>query len=176
VRKWLRQNSALFRFVKFAHKQLRRPSEEIVNTEAPGFPYEYMVFTPPKDEWVDAWAATETALKRLKADVGDAKIYAFWVPDTLEVADDPVLLIRDAFNSELPQGFNAQMPHDLFEGVAANTGIQTIDLMSAFLAYKDTNDLGYPYFARTCENHWSPLGHDLAAQTVAAFLTTHGLQ
>lgn len=166
LRKWLRQHSALFRLIKFAYGALNS-SSTATEGGATLLPPEFTVYTEPTGTWADAWDETEKALVRLAASVQPAKLFVFWIPDTVELAPDPAALIREQFNSDPPEGFNVDLPHDRLEAIAARNGVPTIDLRSAFLAYRDTNALGYPYFARTCENHWSPLGHSIAAQAVA---------
>lgn len=169
VRKWLRQHSATFRLLKFAYSTLNRAAPSDLQV-APSLPPEFTVYTEPAGVWNDAWKETEKALVRLQQDTTGKQLYVFWIPDTVEVATDPAALIREQLKVEPPTGFNVNLPNDKLEIIAASHGINTINLRSAFLAYRDAHSLEYPYFARTCENHWSPLGHSVAADAVAEVL------
>ena len=66
-------------------------------------------------------------------------------------------------------------PHRRFRALAERQGIRAIDLLQEFLAYRDRFAMDYPFFFYSCDGHWNPIGHFVAAAAVARYLDEAGL-
>src|SRR5262249_3243040 len=125
----------------------------------------------PDDRWREAWDATEAAFVKLNDEVA---------------ADHAKLVIVDiAAPEQVDPGTARQIQrlpdHDLFypssrvEKLAKAHGIAYFPLYPDFVRYRDEKKLRWPYFSFTCNDHWSPLGHQVAAESLANYLKTSAL-
>ena len=125
----------------------------------------------PDDRWREAWDVTEDAFVKLNQEV---------------TADDAKLVIVDIASPEQVDPGTAQQiqrlpDHDIFypssrlKKFAKAQGIAYFSLYPDFVRYRDDNKLRRPYFSFRCNDHWSPLGHEVAAQSLANYLKTSGL-
>ncbi len=173
LRRWLREESALFRLMKRSYGTLRAAFDHRADTVAQtGLPFFYAVFAPPTTaEWKRAWQETEKALVRLRDHAGkNTKVYVMVVPDPLQISDDPASLVRREFKVDPPADFNPRYVRDRVHAFAARNGIGVIDLLTPMIEYRDEHALAYPYFSYTCDAHWSALGHRIAAEIAARAL------
>lgn len=182
VRKWLRIHSALFRLVKTTEGQLRRMIARpapIDRDAPPTLPPSFGVYGAPQDDdWKRAWRETETALMRLTKRVQDdgATLFVFSIPEVLQLAPDARSLVRSEYATDTPPGFNPRYPHDQLQQIARRHGIKVIDLLPAFLKARDDRKLSFPYFSFSCDGHWNPEGHRLAAETIAPIIESTMLE
>jgi hypothetical protein len=116
-------------------------------------------------------------LRTLKDEVeGDgARLALVAVPEHFTTSREWQSEMMFGAGSAVPDDFDPALPTRRLAAVAGRIGVPLLDLRPAFLAYRDANDLSYPYFSFACDGHWNPLTHYLAGHAAAAFLAQHGL-
>ena len=57
-----------------------------------------------------------------------------------------------------------------FMQIVNELGIEFIPLAPVFIDYQREHNLPDPYFSYSCDGHWNPLGHDLAASAIGSYL------
>jgi hypothetical protein len=128
-------------------------------------------------DWEDAWRITEDALKTLKDEVeaDGARLALVAIPEHFTTSREWRHEMMFGAASAVPDDFDPALPSRRLAAVAKRIGVPLLDLRPAMLAYRDANDLSYPYFSYTCDGHWNPLTHYLASHATAAFLAQQGL-
>ena len=125
----------------------------------------------PDPEMAAAWRVTEEALRRLRdavqADGAELLVVQLAEPAQL----DPAQAERIA---AVP-GHDVLAPNRRLAEITGRLGVDYLSLYEPFVAYRDAHDLGPPYFALTCDRHWSALGHRVAAEAIAEHLERSGL-
>lgn len=167
LRKWLRNNSTLFRLAKTAFGQLSGMiSRPQVSTTVSSYPVAYLSYVPPTDsDWQRAWNTTEQTVLALKREIEpDRRFFLMLIPDIVEVAPDPAALVRKNYGVDPPPGFDVNYPRLRLTGFAEKNGIKVIDPQPELISYRKTHDLQFPYFSFTCDGHLSPLGLKLLAE------------
>jgi hypothetical protein len=128
-------------------------------------------------DWEEAWRITEDALKTLKDEVeaDGARLALVAIPEHFTTSREWRHEMMFGAASAVPEDFDPALPSRRLAAVAKRIGVPLLDLRPALLAYRDANDLSYPYFSYTCDGHWNPLTHYLAGHATAAFLAQQGL-
>jgi lysophospholipase L1-like esterase len=143
-----------------------------------GVPLQFGVFgdPPPDVDWRDAWLITEKVLTRLAAAVArDGSAFILLVdPDPYRI--DPSW--RHRFEMEfgtLPASFRADHIDRRLTAIAARNNISFDVLAPYFDRYRDAHGLQWPYFQLPCDQHYSALGHKVAAEAIVDALARHRL-
>jgi hypothetical protein len=125
----------------------------------------------PNDRWRESWEATEAAFVKLNEEVtaDHAKLLIVNLPAPEQV--DP----RTASRIQALPDHDLFYPNTRMENLARMHGIAYFAPYADFVHYRDAKKLRSPYFSFTCNDHWSPLGHEVAAESLAAFLKDSGL-
>lgn len=122
---------------------------------------------PPDEEWSQAWLITEKVLKKMQdtVEADGAKFVVIKAPSFSEVQLD----FRERLEKEvgtIPPNFNAFVMQPRLQAIADRQHV-AIDFMAPYMkAYEEAHHLTYPYFSMTCDTHWSPMGHVVAAETI----------
>ncbi|HEX2621732.1 MAG TPA: GDSL-type esterase/lipase family protein [Phototrophicaceae bacterium] len=138
-------------------------------------------------------AEFQTALERIKSDAGDACVGLVYAPSKEHIyfqysdPDGNRKFVLENARTLIPGtdgwlGFTGlrtvnwkriekriDNEHSVIQEVAAAAGLQFIDLLPAMQDAATTGDLAYyPY-----DSHWSRRGHQIAGETVAAYIQAH---
>lgn len=137
----------------------------------------HLYLNRPSPDWAEAWRITEDALKTLKGEVeaDGARLALVAVPEHFTTSREWRSEMMFGAASAVPDDFDPALPSRRLAAVAKRIGVPLLDLRPALLAYRDANDLSYPYFSFTCDGHWNPLTHYLAGHATAAFLAQQGM-
>ncbi|MBF0355133.1 MAG: SGNH/GDSL hydrolase family protein [Alphaproteobacteria bacterium] len=163
---YLRRHLALYSFMHDA----RMIFEGFVSAKTP---IRWNLYANPLDpQWESAWAETEIALDLLSNEIGatGSKLFLVAIPEHLAVADNPERMLRFSSGAKPPIGFDPESPSRRLMDIAARLNIPALDLLPIFKAYRQRHNLPSPYFSYSCDGHWNPLGHHLAATAVSDFL------
>ena len=174
LKDFLRRRLVLYQ----ASHDLRVIAQGVVNHALGRVPGKWRVYLDePAQAWRDAWRITEHALATLKDEVAadGGRLALVAVPEhfTTNPAWRKELIL--GAGSGVPEGFDPSLPSRRLAAIAARLELPFLDLLPAFIAYRDANDLPYPYFGFACDGHWNPLAHFLAGRATAAFLADNGL-
>jgi hypothetical protein len=125
----------------------------------------------PNDHWRESWEVTEAALLKLDEEVtaDQAKFLIVNLPAPEQV--DP----RTASQIQALPDHDLFYPNSRIQNLAGAHRIAYFSPYADFVRYRDEKQLRPPYFSFTCNDHWSPLGHEVAAKSLADFLKTSGL-
>lgn len=102
------------------------------------------------------FAATETALKRLRDAVAPAKLVVLVLPFKEQVHDD---VVRD-----LVPGLDFEQPNRAVAAMCARLGLRCVDVLTELRQHRDEK-LYWDY-----DPHWTPLGHRRAAEAIGRLL------
>ncbi len=118
-----------------------------------------------------AWDTTKAALERLRDAVKrDGKqLLVVQLVDQAQI--DPTRI--EQVKSQA--GYDPAFPNRQLATLTSELGIRYLSLQEAFDAYRDDQKLEWPYFGLTCDRHWSPLGHEVAARAIGVHLQETGL-
>jgi len=113
--------------------------------------------SPPSSREV-GWTVTREALSRLKTAVeaDGARLIVSSVPSYRMMISNNT----DAVFSD----------ESRFMQIVNELGIEFIPLAPVFIDYQREHNLPDPYFSYSCDGHWNPLGHDLAASAIGSYL------
>jgi lysophospholipase L1-like esterase len=120
----------------------------------------------PDEKWTVSWDVTEHALRLLKEEVDHdhAKLIILQIADHLQI--DPAQ--ATAINSR--EGYSTLYPNQRIERLATQLGVAYFSLYDPFVAVRDSRGMKPPYFGNTCDPHWNPLGHEVAAEAIYRYL------
>ena len=126
------------------------------------------------NRWSPDW---EDALRTLKDEVeaDGARLALVAIPEHFTTSREWRREMMFGAGSAVPDDFDPALPSRRLAFVAGRIGVPLLDLRPAFLAYRDANNLLYPYFSFACDGHWNPVAHYLAGHATAAFLAQNGL-
>lgn len=166
---WLRQNLALGDALAAALAGTGRP--ERVEVGDPGDAAARTVrvpagvYLPPDAVWAEAWAVTGLALDRLAAAVrADGATLAVWViPDRRQIYDEDWAALLRALPELDPAALDRARPTRTILALLAARDLPTLSLEQAFRAA--TERVYFPI-----DGHFTPAGHALVAQALAAWL------
>ncbi len=171
VRSWLESHSLLTYYLE---RMWLRVSIPLYKWE--GIPIEWGVYRDPPDaEWTQAWLVTEKVLALLKNTVASDNIpFVLAWPDSSPIDPD----WRERFTREIgkiPPSFSPYKGEDRLRQIAARNNITLDFLYPYFQTYRDSHHLQWPYFALSCDPHYSSLGHEVLAQAIVQKLEEHHL-
>lgn len=118
---------------------------------------------PDAKNWDLSWEFTQEALRRLHQAVraDGARLIVVHIPDPFVFGDPSV---------SPDWGWRPNIGRRLAQIAAHLEGASFFSLLGPFMQYRDAHHLGPPYFSYSCDRHWSPLGHRVAAQGLAGHL------
>jgi hypothetical protein len=124
--------------------------------------------------WRAAWAMTDTLLGRISTEAGaqGAKLGIVIVPTRAQVLPDAWRSLTGS-NEGRDRAFDPMQPNNLLSGIAGRISTPLLDLTPRFREVGRGRGAAPLYFAR--DQHWTAAGHELAARTMAAWLTGSGL-
>lgn len=150
----------------------------IVNTVLGSVPLRWHLYLSKKPPELDeAWRITERALATLKADVESdgGRLVLVGINEFLSISPAWEREMLLAAGSAVPKDFDPARPLRELGRLAARLDIPFLDLLEVFVRYRDRHSLPYPFFSFSCDGHWNPLGHYVAANASAAFIAEEGL-
>lgn len=126
---------------------------------------------PPGPLVAEAWTVVEEALRRLATATrrDGAELVVMQLVDPAQI--DPARAAAVAQHA----GHDIWAPQARLAAITARLGVRYLSLREAFESHRDVHALEPPYFGYSCDGHWSPLGHRVAAETLGAFLSDEGL-
>lgn len=121
----------------------------------------------PDPEWQKAWTVTTKVLARLGQEVtaDGSKFQLLLWPDFADI--DPGW--RDRLQKQIGHVPDELVPSKFPEHVreaADKAGVPFATLAPYFETNRDANRLQWPYFSLTCDPHFSPMGHKVAAAAI----------
>lgn len=121
----------------------------------------------PDPEWQKAWTVTTKVLARLGQEVtaDGSKFQLLLWPDFADI--DPGW--RDRLQKQIGHVPDQLVPSKFPEHVreaADKAGVPFDTLAPYFQTNRDANHLQWPYFSLTCDPHFSPMGHKVAASAI----------
>ncbi len=121
----------------------------------------------PDPEWQKAWTVTTKVLARLGQEVtaDGSKFQLLLWPDFADI--DPGW--RDRLQKQIGHVPDQLVPSKFPEHVreaADKAGVPFDTLAPYFQKNRDANHLQWPYFSLTCDPHFSPMGHKVAASAI----------
>ncbi len=130
----------------------------------------YMPSEPGK--WPAAWTATGQALADIKREVeANGGIFlTVVIPAHVTITKTLTREIALETGQTSFDKLDPLHPHRRIREIVERHGVRSIDLLQQFLAYRDRFAMDYPYFFFSCDGHWNPIGHFLAANAVARYL------
>jgi hypothetical protein len=126
--------------------------------------------------WDDGWRITEEAILQLKADVesGGGKLVVVNVPSSLFIVPNWQEVFKKSKRLErVPDDFDPNLPDARLKNIGDRHRIPVLGLAPEFIQYRDRFRLTDPFFWFTCDAHWNPVGHFVAANVVARYLIEH---
>ncbi len=174
IRKLLRRRLALYGLahdLKMALQGLLAEVRGKVDTR-------WGLYRPAPDErWEEAWLITGDLLATLKREIeaDGAKLVLALIPEPVTLLGNPRSAIRFGSGSAAPADLDMELPSKRLMAMAGDLGIPALDLLAVFKAYRDRHALAAPYFSFSCDGHWNPLGHTVAAAALADFLKPFGV-
>ena len=175
LRSFVREQCSACALVKnfLARKQATQTEEGVVSRESAAL---YLPQGTAGESIEDSWLLTEEALKQLKASVeaAEAQLVIVSIPSFFSYSYDPREYFSDRYGgAEIPEDFNSLEPVNRAQNLARDLDIPFIRLEESFVAYRDEHNLQYPFFSYSCDGHWNPLGHAIAAaHTVQLFASS----
>lgn len=133
------------------------------------------LFTPPETQnksFQAAWAATDKLIEMLKVEVeGDgAQFVLMNIPDVAVMEPDPRAALESTYGQPLPVAFDINYPEKHLGTLSVQKSIKYFNLTPILLQYRDSRNLKSPYFSFAHDSHWSALGHQVVADSIAQFL------
>jgi hypothetical protein len=142
-----------------------------------GLPVEWQVYqSHPDAEWQRAWTVTEKTLGMLQkaVEADGAKFLVMKAPTFSDIDVDWRTRFAEKVG-RIPADFDPGIVQQRMEAVSADAGIP-VDFMAPYMrAYRDSHHLQFPYFSWTCETHFAPLGHEVAAEAIFESLKMRGM-
>jgi hypothetical protein len=174
LKKFARRNFATY----LALYDLKVIVQGIVNTVMGTVPDRWHLYLSKKPAELDeAWRITEHVLATLKAEVESdgGRLALVGINEFLSISPAWEREMLLGAGSAVPEDFDPARPLGELGRTAARLDIPFLDLLEVFVRYRERHSLPYPFFSFSCNGHWNPLGHYVAANATAAFLAEKGL-
>ena len=131
--------------------------------------------TPPDALWEQAWSQTQSELVRLKEAVekNGSQFVVVIVPGITELdPNTPNVFEADpVFRAvEGSRTLDMHEPNRRINQMLTDLNIEHHDLYPAMHDYAEAHQLTFPYFSYSCNSHWTPLGHQVAADALVDYL------
>ncbi len=130
------------------------------------------VYAKPASEVSEKGAAgTAKALDRLMviAEERDLPVAAMLIPEFAQVSPERWRTVFAQLDAN-PADYDVLAPNQVFQALLDARGIPVLDLTPSLTRAIERGE--QPYFDR--DRHWSAIGHAIAAEELAKFLTDHG--
>jgi lysophospholipase L1-like esterase len=129
----------------------------------------------PTPEWDRAWLVTEKVLARFTKDVEqDGGKLVIMAPPQLYETDRDWSTWFPKEEGKIPASFNPHVYNQTLSDVASRSHVPLEFLAPYFQDYRDAHQLQPPYFSLPCDHHYSPLGHEVAAEAMVQKLEAGG--
>jgi len=142
-----------------------------------GVPIYYGTYSSdPDPEWQKAWTVTTKVLARFGQEVsadGSKFILLLW-PDFADIDPGWQQRLQSQLGKIPAELVPAAFPKHVREA-AASANVEFDSLAPYMQSYREQNHLTWPYFSLTCDPHFSPLGHKVAAGAIIDRLEQHKL-
>jgi lysophospholipase L1-like esterase len=126
-------------------------------------------------EWDRAWLVTEKVLARFKNDVEqDGSKLVIMAPPQLYETDLNWSTWFPKEEGKIPASFNSHVYNQKLSEIASRNHVPLEFLAPYFQNYRDSHQLQPPYFSLPCDHHYSPLGHEVAAEAMVQKLEAGG--
>lgn len=180
LRSFLRANCVLCAHLYSAYHRFKMNLEkQETDTAVRDVPERWFVYLENEPSgFREKWAATEKAIQRLDRMVREygGTLAISTVPGYVAVADDPKAIYREySGQQKVPDDFNPLFPVEKLREITGRLQVPFFPMEDAFIRYRSAFGLGEPYFYYTCNWHWNPLGHFLAANALSLELMEAGL-
>ncbi len=142
-----------------------------------GLRVEWGSYGDPLDpEWQSAWTVTEKVLTLLKNTVeSDGSRFLVVVPPSFYDIDPDWRVRFSKAEGKIPQEMNVATLAERLDAIAQRNNISMSFLKPYFIASRDAHNLKWPYFALSCDPHYSPMGHEVMAEAILQSLETDHL-
>jgi lysophospholipase L1-like esterase len=118
-------------------------------------------------EWDTAWLVSEKVLEKYKNDVErDGGKLVILAPPQLYETDRDWSTYFPREEGKIPSTFNPNVYNTRLAQIAKQSGVPLESLTPYFQSYRDAHNLQSPYFSLPCDHHYSPLGHEVAAEAM----------
>jgi hypothetical protein len=157
---------------------------DVVNRARHGeldFLYNSFRHNPPeffRKAWEDGWVITTEAILDLNREVQShgGKLLIVTIPSPYAVVHDWKKVFRESTSLDnVPDDLDPLMGEKRLERLGKENHIAVLNLVPAFLEYRDVQGLKDPYLWYSCDGHWNPVGHFLVANVVARALIERDL-
>ena len=162
-----------------AAPQAGSPPPQLFGRPWPGHSLDYGVYGPPMDPaWEQAWKTTEHFLSQIREEVeaDGAQFVLLLLADPVQIDEDARASILRETGTPPPADFDPDYPNARLEAYARSQGMAVCNLLPPMRAFARSHALPPPYFSFANDGHWSPLGHQTAAQIALPWLKKHMLR
>jgi SGNH hydrolase-like domain, acetyltransferase AlgX len=146
----------------------------IASDAQPALSYE-VYRTTPTAAWQEAWQLTDAIIQRLDSEVrshgGQLATVIIGTPEQVYPARWSAALSR--YPALRGQDVQMDVPNRRLAGILDQANIPYLDLLPVFRAEASLSSSPPLYYRH--DGHWTPIGHMLAARSIAAFLDQAGL-
>lgn len=143
-----------------------------------GMPFYYGTFSddPLDPDWQKAWLITAKVLNRFDQEVtrDGARLVVVGWPIFSDIDSDWRPRLLKGIHYIAPQ-FNPDQFNFHWQQTARQAGVRFDYLAPYFQQIRDAHHLQWPYFSFTCDPHFNPLGHQVAAAATVQNLEQRGL-
>jgi len=150
--------------------------EGVIRANHPTIPIPFFIYqTPPNAEFEAAWQLTEAIIKQLRDEVeqrgATLAVVIISAPEQLHATEWEAMLSRNP--AMQTDQWDLTYPNQRLSDFLTAEAIPHLDLLPHFqqaIAHNPTTPLHFRH-----DQHWTPAGHALAAQTIHQFLLTEVL-
>jgi hypothetical protein len=174
LRRYCVSCNVVYRFIKFdlLNKSEHGALDFLYNVYRTDIPDNW------KEKWDQGWEITKKALVELKQDVesNGGSLLVVSIPHTLALAPNWREMLKEWSGLErLPDDLDMGLADKRLKEITDQNGITMIPLAPVFKGYMREHRLTDPYLWFFCDGHWNPVGHFIAANTVAGKILKQGL-
>lgn len=168
-KEWLKKNCytyVLLRKLKNETRTTENPKQHFFDKES----FAYNVYRPNLSSgWQEGWQVFGWSVRELKrqCDTANSKLLIVNIGGVIQTAWDLQVEIKKQLGDDyIPDDFDIKYPINQLTAIADSVGVEVLDLLPPFVAYRNRYKLPEPVFSWCCDGHWNPLGHRLAADLV----------